>query len=225
MLSLGDHLVADGLGGRARTPGQLQHRRSRHGAAHRRGARAVRRDRRAVAGLLRLPASSLGYDVSIEKPGQFHCDDGKCVGDDIFEGYFKCDDDACVGDDAGLRDGTTVDPDRSDIVTCLEDFVLDTDPDPGTTDDELSDETVWKFWSVHVSRLGDTWFTCDEGECDADPLEGFPPAPDLGCVFRRLCPPHTQLVFNYSGTLLPNALLTQDGMPIGTEDGAVLVAN
>ena len=124
-------------------------------------------------------AASLGYNITIEEPGQFLCDDSECVGTGTYEGWFYCDDGVC--DD-----------------TELESFVLDTDPDADDHDDEVSDQTCWKFWIVHVASLGETWFYPDDGECDSDPLEGFLPATDLECVFRRLAPPHTQLVFDYS---------------------------
>ena len=124
-------------------------------------------------------AASLGYDVTIEEPGQFLCDDGECVGTGVYEGWFTCDDGVC--DD-----------------TEIESFVLDADPDADNHDDEVSDETVWKFWIVHVGATSETWFYPDDGECDYDPIEGFLPATDLECELRRLCPPHTQLVFDYS---------------------------
>ncbi|WP_158810240.1 putative phage tail protein [Beijerinckia sp. L45] len=159
-------------------------------------------------------ASAIGYDVTIEEPNQFLCDDSVCVGTGTYEGYFICDDDVCVGApieedwfycDDGACDDTPLqfyvvpaDPYPSDFDGDLEYFILDTDPDADDPDNEVSDETVWKFWIVHVGAAADTWFYADEGECNSDPLEGFLPATDLECEFRRLCPPHTQLVFDYS---------------------------
>lgn len=100
-------------------------------------------------------------------------------------------------------------------------FMIDesevSDEDPTDEDlaalDELADETVWKFWVVHVDHFGETWFHIDEGELSADSiidgvlqpegsgdrLEGFYTASDLECLLRRHAPQHTQLVFNYSG--------------------------
>ncbi len=122
-------------------------------------------------------AYSLGYAVTIEEPTQFLCDVSECVGDAIQEAYFRCDDDE-------------VGPDGSP----LESFILPTDAAAG---DELSDDTIWKHWIVHVGTPAETWFTCDGGECAYDPLEGFVPATDLECAMRNLCPPHTRLTFAY----------------------------
>lgn len=121
-------------------------------------------------------AASLGYTVTVEEPTQFFCDDSECVGEDIVELWFSCDDGAC--DD-----------------TPLEAFALATTVDDGN---EVSDESVWKYWIVHVGTLGESWFAPDDGTCDSDPLEAFTTASDLECEFRRICPPHTQLVFDYS---------------------------
>ncbi len=159
-------------------------------------------------------AASLGYDITIEEPSQFFCDDSECVGTGTYEGWFYCDDDECVGEqieedwfycDDGACDDTPLqafavlpDPAPADLTGFLEYFILNTDPDADNTDDEVSDQTCWKFWVVHVASLGDTWFYADDGVCSSDPLEGFLPATDLECIFRRLAPPHTQLVFDYS---------------------------
>jgi uncharacterized protein YmfQ (DUF2313 family) len=67
-----------------------------------------------------------------------------------------------------------------------------------------SDDTVVAVnghheWIVHLIALGDTWFYCDEGECDWTPIEGFSVATDLECVLRRVAPVHTTLIFDYSG--------------------------
>ena len=121
-------------------------------------------------------AASIGYDITIEEPTQFLVDDGECVGEAIVELWFTCDDGAC--DD-----------------TPLEAFALVQDVDDGN---EVSDETVWKYWVVHVGSLGETYFLIDEGALDFDPLEGFSVAADLECELRRYCPPHTRLVFDYS---------------------------
>lgn len=63
--------------------------------------------------------------------------------------------------------------------------------------DEVSNESVWKYWVVHVGAFGETWFHVDEGEIDHTPLEGFYTAEDLECVLRRYSPQHTRLVFAY----------------------------
>lgn len=123
-------------------------------------------------------AYSLGYPVTIEEPTQFLCDVSECVGDTIQETAFACDADE-IGDDGSPLEG----------------FILPADAAFG---DELSDETVWKHWIVHVGSPGETWFTCDDGECDYDPLEGFVPAPDLECALNAACPPHTRLTFSYT---------------------------
>ncbi len=123
-------------------------------------------------------AKSLGYEVTIEEPTQFLCDVSECIGDTIQETYFLCDDSA-VGDDG--------DP--------LEGYILPTDPALG---DQVSDGTIWEDWIIHVGAARETWFTCDDGQCDYDPLEGFVPAVDLECAMRALCPNHTRLTFSYT---------------------------
>lgn len=123
-------------------------------------------------------AYSLGYRITIEEPTQFLCDVSECVGDDLQEAYFCCDDDE-VGDDGSPLEG----------------FILPTDAAAG---DEVSDLTIWQYWIVHVGGTGETWFTCDDGECDYDPLEGFIPAKDLECALGALAPPHTRLIFSYT---------------------------
>ncbi|WP_345819940.1 putative phage tail protein [Methylobacterium fujisawaense] len=123
-------------------------------------------------------AYSLGYEITIEEPTQFLCVESECVGDAIQETYFRCDD-SVVGQDG--------DP--------IEGFILPTDAAAG---DEVSDQTVWQYWVVHVGPTRETWFRCDEGECDYDPLEGFVPDEDLECALRAVEPQHTHLVFSYA---------------------------
>ncbi len=121
-------------------------------------------------------ARSLGYDIDIDEPTQFHCDDSECIGDNITELWFTADDGGC--DD-----------------TPIESYELTSVSDEG---DEVSDQSVWRYWVVQVQTLGESYFVPDDGQCDADPLEGFTIAADLECEFRRYAPPHTQLVFDYS---------------------------
>ncbi len=123
-------------------------------------------------------AYSLGYVISIEEPTQFLCDVSECVGSAIQETYFCCDTDP-VGQDGSPLEG----------------FILPTDDAAG---DQVSGETIWKHWIVHVRTSGETWFRTDEGECAYDPLEGFVPALDLECTMQALCPPHTRLTFSYA---------------------------
>ena len=78
----------------------------------------------------------------------------------------------------------------------IDDGELDGTPLESVDDDPNG--IVWKFWIIHVASLGATWFEIDTGELTFDPLEGFLPASDLECLMRRLCPPHTELVFSYS---------------------------
>ena len=120
-------------------------------------------------------AASLGYAITIEEPGQFHCDDSQCVEPNIVEAFFTCDGGQC-----------DLDP--------IEAFV----PGPVVAAaDGVSAESMWKYWIVHVADLGRTYFRCDEGQCDLDPIEGFLTAQDLECLLRKDCPPHTVLVFQY----------------------------
>jgi len=147
-------------------------------------------------------AAALGYDVSIEEPSQFMCDESECIEGGVVETYFTCDDTQCdeplesfavyaapgsYGDEVAggiIEDGFSCDDGECDD-TPLETFR----PDP--------DGDVWQFWVVRVKTLGETWFRADEGECDGDPIEGFLQATDLECILQRACPPHTRLVFSY----------------------------
>ena len=121
-------------------------------------------------------AKSIGYDITIEEPTQFLCDVSECVDPSIGFDWFFVDDGCC--DD-----------------TPLESFTLPEHVDDG---DQVSDESVWKYWVVKVGSLGETWFRPDDGECDFDPLEGFYQRNDLECLLGRFAPPHTKLVFDYS---------------------------
>ena len=122
-------------------------------------------------------AKSIGYAITIEEPTQFLCDVSECVGSDIQETYFLCDESPV---------GTDGDP--------LEGFILPTDAAAG---DQVSDQSVWQYWIVHAGASRETWFTCDDGECAYDPLEGFVPAADLECALNALAPPHAKLIFAY----------------------------
>ncbi|MGX9981988.1 putative phage tail protein [Methylobacterium fujisawaense] len=125
-------------------------------------------------------AASFGYQIAIEEPTQFFCDDSECVEPLLVDTFFTCDDSECDADPIeGWAAGA-----------------------PITDGDEVSDLTMWEHWIVHVGGLGETFFLCDEGECDLDPLEGFLTAQDLECLLRRDCPPHTELTFQYD---LPSA--------------------
>lgn len=100
-------------------------------------------------------------------------------------------------------------------------FMIDvsevSEEDPSDDDleilEEVSDETVWKYWVVRVGSVSETWFHVDDSELSADSivngvlqpegtgdrLEGFSAAEDLECLMNRYAPQHTRLVFNYSG--------------------------
>ena len=120
-------------------------------------------------------AKSLGYDIAIEEPTQFHCDDSECAEPALVDTFFTCDEAECDADPIeGWAEGAAVQ-------AC----------------DEVSAESMWKHWIVHVADLGDTFFLIDEGECDLDPLEGFLTAQDLECLLRRDRPEHTVLSFAY----------------------------
>ena len=118
------------------------------------------------------------YDdvMALGEPTQFLCDISECIEADTQELWFTCEDGRC--DD-----------------TPLESYESTALSDDG---DEVSDETVWKYWIVKVGSLGESWFTVDDSQCDWDPLEGFTIASDLECEFRRYAPPHTVLIFDYS---------------------------
>ena len=183
-------------------------------------------------------AASIGYTITIEEPTQFLVDVSEVGPDPLAETWFLIDDGAVSADSLTeswfLIDESEVAPDP--IVNGvlqpegdgdrLESYALapsgDGDPLEGfqvaVLDDataaaleQISDETVWKYWIVHIAELGDTWFRIDEGELApdsivsgvlqpkgaGDPLEGFLTAQDLECELRRLAPPHTELVFSY----------------------------
>lgn len=183
-------------------------------------------------------AASLGYDITVEEPTQALCDVSECIDGDIVEGWFVCDETGCdepvetfalhappgyYGDEVAggiVEDGF-----------CCDDGICDDTPIESFDADPAG--IVWKFWIVHIRRLGDTWFEaadggivetwfrCDEGEVGedvlegfsvlmpteaeiagagevaSDPLEGFATAAGLECALRRVCPPHTELVFSY----------------------------
>ncbi|ACL57413.1 YmfQ family protein [Methylobacterium nodulans] len=121
-------------------------------------------------------AASIGYDITIEEPTQFLCDVSECSNDSLEETWFTCDEGEC---DSTPLEGYILKPDIEDT-------------------DQVSDETQWKYWVVHVRGYGETWFYPDEGECDTDPLEGFTTAQDLECLLHRYAPQHTRLIFAYS---------------------------
>ena len=123
-------------------------------------------------------AASLGYVIEIEEPTQFLCDDSECSDDPIAELWFTCDDGMCDDDP-------------------IEAYALQSDVDDGNGD-QVSDESVWKYWVVKVGQLGESWFYPDDATIDDTPLEGFTEASDLECELRRYCPSHTVLVFDYS---------------------------
>jgi len=81
-------------------------------------------------------------------------------------------------------------------ITEPSDFICDVSECDG--DDTVVNVNGHHEWVVRLNGLGDTWFYCDEGECDDTPLEGFAVAADLECVFRRLAPLHTTVVFDYT---------------------------
>ena len=121
-------------------------------------------------------AKSIGYDIAIEEPTQFLCDVSECVDPSIGEDWFFVDDGTCE-------------------TTPIESFTLPEHVDDG---DQVSDESVWKYWVVKVGSLGETFFYADDGVCDFDPLEGFYQRNDLECLLGRYAPPHTKLIFDYS---------------------------
>lgn len=147
-------------------------------------------------------AAALGYDIVIEEPTQFFCDESEIIAGDIVEGYLLCDDGRCddeaetfalfkppgvYGDE--VAGGVTEDYFNCDDGACDDDPVETFAYDPAGI--------VWADWVVRLASLESTWFRADEGECGADPIEGFLTADDLECVLRAACPPHTRLTFSY----------------------------
>jgi len=60
--------------------------------------------------------------------------------------------------------------------------------------------TVRHFWRVTVSDPRVTWFRFGQSQF-GDPLAKIARAEDLECIFQRLKPAHTTLIFNYSGNV------------------------
>lgn len=53
------------------------------------------------------------------------------------------------------------------------------------------------IWIIRILGYRETWFYPDDGRVDETPLEGYVPADDLECLFRRIAPKHTQMIFLY----------------------------
>ncbi len=66
---------------------------------------------------------------------------------------------------------------------------------------EIGPPEIRHVWRVRVSNSVLEWFRLGEGggEVGVDPHVWFGRAEELECVFRRLKPAHTSLVFNYEG--------------------------
>lgn len=152
-------------------------------------------------------AASLGYVITIEEPTQFLIDVSELGPDPITETWFTVDESELSED--SIINGVLMPEGDGDR---LEGFaVVAADAATLAALDEVADETVWKYWIVHVGALGDTWFRIDEGELApdsivggqlqpegaGDPLEGFLTASELECVLRGAAPEHTTLVFAY----------------------------
>lgn len=66
-------------------------------------------------------------------------------------------------------------------------------------DEELGgDHDIRFWWRVEVSGPRVTYFRCGDSEC-GDRLLSIQQAEDLECIFMKLKPAHTHLVFSYEG--------------------------
>ncbi|SLN77628.1 YmfQ family protein [Oceanibacterium hippocampi] len=95
----------------------------------------------------------------------------------------------------------------------------------GRAGDPLSGgHAVRHVWSVTVSEPRLSRFRCGLGRA-GERLLTIRRAEDLECVLRRLGPAHMLLLFDYRepDTTPDGALMTEGGLPLATEGGAVLV--
>ena len=148
-------------------------------------------------------AAALGYEIEIEEPTQFFCEESEIIAGDVVESYLLCEDGRC---DDPVETFTLFKPPGvygDEVAGGIREFYFGCDEgacdaDPVETFDADPAGIVWADWVVRLASLESTWFRADEGECAADPIEGFLTADDLECVLRGACPPHTRLTFSYT---------------------------
>jgi uncharacterized protein YmfQ (DUF2313 family) len=63
---------------------------------------------------------------------------------------------------------------------------------------QLGPPEIRFYWTIHVSALSYTYFHCNSSQCGIDRLLKIGVAADLECVFDKLKPAHTQIVYDYT---------------------------
>ncbi|KAA2235254.1 YmfQ family protein [Salinarimonas soli] len=73
---------------------------------------------------------------------------------------------------------------------------------------ELGAPEMRFYWTVRVGATRLTWFRLGGGggQVGVDPHLRISTAIDLECVFRRLKPAHTEVIFSYDGLGIPNPM-------------------
>ncbi|GGC70929.1 YmfQ family protein [Chelatococcus reniformis] len=66
---------------------------------------------------------------------------------------------------------------------------------------EIGPPEIRFWWTVSFLEVRTTWFRCghEGGQCGIDPMVRMSLATDLDCIFSRLKPAHTDVIFDYSG--------------------------
>jgi uncharacterized protein YmfQ (DUF2313 family) len=54
------------------------------------------------------------------------------------------------------------------------------------------------FWTIHVNALKLIYFRCNSSRTGIDRLLAILVAPDLECVFDKIAPAHTKIIYDYS---------------------------
>lgn len=140
-------------------------------------------------------AAKLGYDITIREHSPF------------MAGYHE------IG-------GTLEEPIGFDLMTeDGDDIVTEDDEEIGTGPmgplvgyyPEIGDYEIRYYWTVHVGERPFFWFrvgsgfpNAGPGEAGVDPHLTINAATDLECIFERLKPAHTIVVFDYTGLPVPD---------------------
>lgn len=66
---------------------------------------------------------------------------------------------------------------------------------------QLAQPEIRYYWTVHVDALKIGHFYTGRSECGIDRLLSIQHAEDLECLFDRIKPAHTQIIYDYSSTV------------------------
>lgn len=66
---------------------------------------------------------------------------------------------------------------------------------------EIGGSDLWFVWRVKVPGPRVTYFECGRSICGVDAMASFRQAEDLECVFRKIEPAYSTLIFSYEGTI------------------------